>query len=224
MNHINRIEEIRLYVKKKLDIADTISDYSIKFLVVFSLLESFAQEWKNYPKYGTSEAFCEFVMTFQKNYGYLDKVDYITLYYEFEKELKPHFSLNHLSRGCYYYASLLVNEKESEKIIDFLIANSITDKKRIEQHRYIKLLYKMRSKISHEHCNYSWSIVSSIWEEQEPCFISSSNDWELGFPYLFIRNLTEECIDGFLKSREESGLDPFKNNTDDRKFRLAWVD
>lgn len=224
MNHKNRTEEIRLYVKNKLSIADTISDYNIKFLIVFSLLESFAQEWKNYPKYGTSEAFCEFVMTFQRNYGYLDKVDPVTLYYDFEKELNPHFSLDYLSDGCCYYASSLVNEVKSEKIIGFLISNSITNQKRIEQHKYVKLLYKMRSKISHEHCHYLWSIVSSTWEECEPCFISCGNDWELGFPYPFIRNLAEECIDGFLKSREVEGLDPFKNNTDNRKFRLAWVD
>lgn len=99
--------------------------------------------------------------------------------------------------------------------------------KKVNQHKYIKLLYKMRDKVSHEQCNYSWSKVSSIWNEKLPSFISGGRydvSWELGFPYVFIKQLTEECVTNFLNNRKQCNEDPFMNNTNDRKFNLSWVD
>ncbi len=225
---IERIKEIRIYVNNKIESADNIEDYSFKCLAIFSLLESFAQEWSNYPSKGTAKAFREFVMHFQESYPYLDAIDPVTLYYDFREDLKGQFSLDYMHDGNYYYAKVLANNIEAKQIKQYLI-NTKKGKKtdicyRINQHKYINLLYIMRSKISHEHCYYSWSKIADVWEIYEPCFISCGSDWILGFPYQFIKQLTEECITRYLNECEKKKEDPFKNNLDSRKFRLTWVD
>lgn len=229
MTNEERIEEIERLVQYKLNVIDNIEDYTFKFLCIFSLLENFAQEWAGYPIDKPSEVFEDFVCKYQKTYTFLKAVDPITLFYDFNHMLSGNFSLDYLESGCIYTPNDLISTGESNKIIEYLLSLDNTSKmlKRIEQHKYIKLLYKMRSKVSHEQCDYTWAKVSSKWNEKLPSFISVGRydiSWELGFPYEFIKQLTEECINNFLKDRKEGKVDPFRNNTNDRKFRLSWVD
>lgn len=229
MTNEERIEEIEKLVQDKFNIIENIQDYTFKFLCTFSLLESFAQEWAGYPVDKPSEVYEDFVWKYQKTYLFLKEIDPITLFYDFEDKLDGNFSLDYLSSGCLYTPSDLIATGESNKIIKYLYSLDDSSKmlKRIEQHKYIKLLYKMRSKVSHEQCGYMWAKVSSKWNEKLPSFISVGSHnvrWELGFPYNFVKQLTEECIKGFLEERKEGNIDPFRNNTDDRKFRLSWVD
>lgn len=224
-----RIEEIEELVQNKLSIIDNIEDYTFKFLCIFSLLENFAQEWAGYPIDKPSEVFEDFIHKYQKTYTFLKEIDPITLFYDFENELINNFSLDYLSNGCLYTPNNLIATGESNRIREYLLSIDDSSKmlKRIEQHKYIKLLYKMRSKVSHEQCGYMWAKVSSKWNEKLPSFISVGSHnvrWELGFPYNFVKQLTEECIKNFLEDRKEGNIDPFNNNTDDRKFRLSWVD
>lgn len=229
MTNDERIEEIERLVQYKLNVIDNIEDYTFKFLCIFSLLENFAQEWAGYPIDRPSEVFEDFIHKYQKTYTFLKEIDPITLFYDFKDKLSGDFSLDYLESGCIYTPSDLIATGESDKIKKYLLSLDESPKmiRRIEQHKYIKLLYKMRSKISHEQCDYMWAIVSSKWNEKLPSFISVGRynvRWELGFPYEFIKQLTEECINNFLIDRKEGKLDPFMNNTDDRKFGLAWVD
>jgi len=197
----DKIEEARDFFHKSLDEAYNNDNKVFKTISIFSLIDCLAQEYANYPSRDTAKAFCDFVLKFQDKYDYLDKVEPVTLFYDYEDNIekiirypelidiepslcKPELEIS-LSK------LRLRDETPVKKVIDSsfldellkIIERDKGDKianRYSNQHTLIRLLYKMRSKAVHE--------LSHIGGETK---------WERadGFNEPFYRDLTRLYVD-----------------------------
>lgn len=197
----DKIEEARDFFHKSLDEAYNNDNKVFKTISIFSLIDCLAQEYANYPSRDTAKVFCDFVLKFQDKYDYLDKVEPVTLFYDYEDNIekiirypelidiepslcKPELEIS-LSK------LRLRDETPVKKVIDSsfldellkIIERDKGDKianRYSNQHTLIRLLYKMRSKAVHE--------LSHIGGETK---------WERadGFNEPFYRDLTRLYVD-----------------------------
>ena len=197
----DKIKEARDFFHKSLDEAYNNDNKVFKTISIFSLIDCLAQEYANYPSRDTAKAFCAFVLKFQDKYDYLDKVEPVTLFYDYEDNIekiirypelidiepslcKPELEIS-LSK------LRLRDETPVKKVIDSsfldellkIIERDKGDKianRYSNQHTLIRLLYKMRSKAVHE--------LSHIGGETK---------WERadGFNEPFYRDLTRLYVD-----------------------------
>ncbi len=161
-----------------------------------------------------------------------------TLYYDVQEHLNDAVKLDFLAEGSVYSPAHMIKSGMTEKITDGLDSKglqNIDEYKR--KHRYVNLLYKMRSKLSHE-LSTSGSVSPMGLGEKEPMpyYVSVSrvysidgnliedDIWELIVPVEFIESLLRECLGNYLDYCKEKQRDPFSNNKFERKFRLAWYD
>lgn len=231
-----RDKEVRDWLKLKCSIIDSITDNCFQAICYFSLLECFAHEYGNYPKNKSGKTFCDFVLRFQRSYDFLGMIDPVTLFYNFKSQLDDSFDLSFVdSMGCYTPENAIKSGK-SEKMIEKLKISGVPEKA-INKHKYVKLLYSLRSKLSHE-----LSPPGGVMESNHqflgkyPYYISCGrsyvindiiirdNVWELTIPVGFIKNLTLECLNNYLKYSLQHKKDPFENNVITRKSKMTWYD
>lgn len=192
---------LREWLVSKSQVIDNIPDNHFKALCYFSLIENFAQEYGNYPTKGTTKAFCTFVLEFQTSYSFLDEYDPVTLFNYFKAELKESFNLSFLDHGANYNPDQAV---QYGKAMDMIKHLESLGKKRsdYEKHKFVRVLYSCRSKLSHElfsSNNMLWSNLHLLSEY--PYYLSSSRSCEskgervcddynqLVFPVGFIKKL-----------------------------------
>ena len=166
-----KIEEARSYLKKKLEEANSIQNQCYKNICMFSLIDSLAQEYADYPTQDAQKTFCDFVIKYQDRYSYLGKVEPVTLFYDYEpyiREIERHPELRDIvpelcskEKEISLMDLRLEDEKKVEEIIDSDKAKELlnlierdygvnTAEKFKKRHTLINLLYKMRSKSVHE--------------------------------------------------------------------------
>lgn len=221
-----RIEEIKEFVENKFTIIDNIEDMSFKHLCLFSLIECFAQEYSNYNKNNT-ENFTNFINIFANN-PLLEKHDPVTLYYMYNKKINnSEFNLDYLYDSITNYPELdwsgISVLPNTNKIIKICEDNNLD----IKRHKYINLIYKWRSKFSHEMSAPS-TIFNSMQEYNAPTYYelsqllkeSNNSSVHLIFPYLFLRNLFKQAINQYIIYCETEEIDPFKNS----KNYLSWYE
>lgn len=234
----SRIIEIWNHYSKRIDSISGIEEKYFQLLCLFSLIDSLAQEYSNYSRGQEQRKFTNFVLEFQKKWDFLECTDPITLYYDVQEHLNDSVNLDFLTEGNVYSPIHMIKSGMTEKIIDCLEAKglqNIDDYKR--KHRYVDLLYKMRSKLTHE-LSTSGSVSSMGLGETEPLpyYVSVSrvysideniiedDIWELVVPVEFIEQLLKDCLGNYLDYCKDTQRDPFSNNKFERKFRLAWYD
>lgn len=212
---MDRYKEVTDYYKDKLNTINTIDDLQIKKLVVVSMIDSLAQEYYNYTGSNT-KIFCNFVINFAKNYTFLDDVDVVTLYYENQTIFNlNNYNLDFLEDGYNYLVTQVIEKSESKDMINFANNNQInTDK-----HRYINLIYKCRSKLTHEFIDigsHFKCLESNETINYLSCgkFKSDDIDWKISIPYSFLKNLFIECLDGYISYCKNKKIDPFENSKD----------
>ena len=228
-----RYIEIKSWLDDKINIIDDIPNNAIKGIAYFALIECFAQEYFHYPIRCSNDIFCKFIERFHSNYSILFEYDPVTMYYRFKKLLSKQFSLNFLEEACIYTISDIAQNGIAQNMIEVLQANNV-DKRKIKSHKYIKLLYCLRSKLSHEFN------ASNIGLNYHPCeypyYLSLSRSyeinaekirddvWELIIPVKFIKKLGMECIYNYLDYVKTEKKDPFQNNSFLRPSNLCWYD
>jgi len=229
-----RDRKVHNKVDTRIQIIDEIPDNYFKALCYFSLIESFAQEYAKYCK-GTTKNFCDFVLAFDTKYSFLCEIDPVTLYYDFESLLQDKFDLSFLDHGVYYNPDHAIQHGKANE----MIATLNLEKKdgRIAHHRYVNLLYSLRSKLSHELSSHNDMLLTNLhlldkYPYYNRCFrsyISSDKSiedsvWELVVPIGFIRELALECINNYLAYSLKNKNDPFENERMDRKSHITWCD
>ena len=166
-----KIEEARSYLKKKLEEANSIQSQCFKNICMFSLIDSLAQEYADYPTQDAQKTFCDFVITYQDRYSYLEKVEPVTLFYDYEpyiseierhpelRDIVPELCSKELEVSLkdlrledeQKVAEILNSDKAKEllKLIERDYGANIAERFK-KRHTLINLLYKMRSKSVHE--------------------------------------------------------------------------
>lgn len=232
-----RGEEIREWMNKQVEIIDSIPSNTLQALCYFSLIECFAQEYSNYPPNGkNAKAFCDYVIQFQKSYNFLEKIDPVTLFYDHEETIKEKYNLSFMSDGCYYFPNNLILRQHTNELVQLLSECGVTQSK-INRHQYVRLLYSLRSKLSHEAASPSGIMCFKEHPlEDTPYYLSCSrhfyvenqvvddNVWQLAMPVGFVKKIFLECTEGYLQYSFEHKKDPFENNSLNRKSALTWYD
>jgi len=85
--YLKKIDEARKMLLTSLDEAYSIQNRVFRNICMFSLIDCLAQEYKNYPSYNSTEAFCDFVLEFQDVCDYLDAIEPVTLFYDYEPHI-----------------------------------------------------------------------------------------------------------------------------------------
>ena len=229
--------DIRAWLAARIQMIDNIPDNYFKALCYFALIENFAQEYKNYPVNGTAKVFCDFILKFNSSYAFLDQYDPVTLYYDFEPQLKSFFDLSFLDYGINYNPDQAVLHGNVMEMVKRLKALEVKES-RIDKHIFVRLLYSLRSKLSHELYNQHTMLATDLHLLKEypyyvPCSLSFENEegervrdkiWDLVVPVGFIKNLALECISKYLDYCLENKNDPFENNSLNRKSIKTWYD
>lgn len=232
----SRDKEIHEWLESKVETIDAIPDNYLQAICYFSLLECFVQEYGNYPTNNVAKTFCDFVLTFQRSYAFLNMIDPVTLFYHFQAQLSSRFDLSFVdSSGC-YTPDHAIKDGNAKQMIEELRLLGVREDA-IIKHKYVRLLYSLRSKLSHELSppgGVMWSKHHFL--EKYPYYISCGRSiildstiirnevWELTMPVGFIKSLVIECINNYLDFSLKHKNDPFENNEPTRKSRLAWYD
>lgn len=224
------------WIKRAAIEIDKIAVKEIQLLAYFSVIEMMAQEFSNFPIKCLQNSFTEFVLKFQNKYDYLELTDPVTLYYRVKDVIPQTVTLSSLPDGGIYYPyTAVIREKASE--IQSALENTKDVnyvKKKLKDHRYVDLLYRMRCRLSHE---FSAPHTSLNPKATEPYYIrcsrvylissinskiTSDDVWQLQFPVYFVKELCLNCFDNYMKYCLETHTSPNKNNGLDRFCELSW--
>lgn len=245
-----RIEETRCEFERQLSIVDGLNDDSLQLICMFSMIDCMAQEWDNYSERKQSDIFCDFVLSHQTSFDYLDAVEPITLYYRVEDLIEKQspfsgmpeeriISLESLVYLDLRFTKDVVKTNKADEILEYLRKTHGTQyaDKKAKEHRLVALLYRMRSKATHEMTglgseikfhkreNYTepyYRDIGRTYVENE--HIVRDDVCELVIPNAFIKTILTDCINSYLSECREEKRDPFSNNRMTRKHILSWYD
>ena len=196
------------------------------------LIESFAQMAADYESAnGNKKCFREFVLKYSDLRDNLQMVCPITLYYDYKD--KYHLPEPDVFKGWIYGYTDEHLRKESDLLLSYIPEGNQRDSAR-NRHRYVNLLYQMRSKLVHElsisgsGVDFSDEIpqVSSghFSDVDDAGNIVTIPEASLNFPEKFIARLTWETVENYLDECERDGRSPIPLGYHKRKCRLGWYD
>lgn len=250
---VRRIADARLHLEKQLAVIDSITDITFQLICMFAMIDHLAQEEANYPKRGkdTTQAFCKFVLQYQKQCDYLEEVEPVTLYYDVEElidevvripDFPPEKEVSLESLGYLYgekVKNILLTGKAQE-ILSYVEKKKgkTFSEKMANEHQLISLLYRMRNKAVHEMSGLGevWRAEDRDFKSNEPYYrdmgrifvrdgeLASDDGVELVIPNSFVRRILSDCIDGYLSACKDAKRFPFSNNDMMRKHTLSWYD
>lgn len=209
---MNRYEEIRKYINDLIVDIEKMDYYENKVGCLYSVMDTFAQEYYKYPSFGSKNAFCDFILKFatKDKYNFLELIDPITLIYDISG---TPIKLDELDEANIY----VPNSSSIRKICNRKEVKNANEKDK-KKHKYIELLYKNRSKIIHEGNSAGLIRVKTENNYNTPIYLDYSSRWRLLFPYNFLKELFLDCITNYLIEQEKLGLDPFENNINRKSF------
>lgn len=227
-----RVKEIREYAESHFQEIAKMTKPLYEAICLFSLVESFAQEYSDYPK-GNAEAFCVFLLKFaKKKYPELDMIDPVTFRYALQGAGKKIVSIEKwyekLTPGYEYTwkdIATTLDFKKVEKEVNSQIS------KPFKNHKYVELIYKYRCKLSHEFAP-PIHIFKSTYPRETPSYYYGSLDkneesdkhgYNLYFPNGFLHKVFACAIFNYLNCCETEARDPFKNRIK-RGFYKSWYE
>jgi len=225
-NILERVNEVRQHVTHLFEDANKMGDFNLRAIVYFAIIECFAQEYFAGSGKVNAEMFCEFILEFSKNnssYSVLAEIDPVTAFYHHEQEAKQaNFSLDYLEDGYKYEATQIVGLTKSKDLTAYLSKNFKSD---TEKHSYIKLLYKNRSKLSHN-CTRPQTVPPFCHNDDTIYYMPFGNlnnfdeptEWKLIFPNSYLQNLFTVSIENYLEYCRTSSRDPFHNSKEYRHW------
>lgn len=241
--------QLRKELNKEIACINSIDDTTIQLICMFSLIDCMAQEWANYPVGDSKSTFCNFVLKHQSKCDYLDKVEPVTLYYRVEDLIEktvqiPGFppekeiSLEALCDFDMSPIEGIIKSNKAKELLDYIEDKKGIDfaKQKENEHKLISLIYRMRSKVTHEMTCLGQESRLKEYQLTEPYYrnigrmyvlnkeIVTDDVYELVIPNAFILGILNDCIDGYLNECLEQCRVPFSNNQMTRKYRITWYD
>lgn len=232
------ITEIEAWVNNQITTIDKIEDEYFKMILYFSLIDSFAQEKANYKKNDSKTAFISFVSNYCESIDFLGLVDPVTLYYDCIDDVNGIIDIHNYLTYCRVYKPGDDNVKKFRSdLLDVLNTKSDDKKRIIEKHRYVELLYSLRSKLVHEmgapglvsrdenFNKWTHGVEYHSWSRFLYEDIARYDDvWALVIPTSVIRTILNETVSNYLNECRQNNIEPFNNNVATRKYILSWYD
>lgn len=214
---MDRYTEIQDYINDLIKDIEKMKYYTNKIGCLFSIIDSFVQNYANYSPYNNQKHFKEFILKFadKEKYDYLDLIDPVSLIYDKNNSKMRFKELSNANVYC-PKSSSIENMRQREEVIN---ANETLK----ENHKYISLIYCTRSKILHEHQSTGVIGVDTENNDTTPIYLDCTRYWSLLFPYRFLKELFLNCIENYLLYQKSCNKDPFDNNFD-RKSHYAFYD
>lgn len=166
---IESIERARIFLEDKLEEANSISNEIFKCVALFTIIDSLAMEVNDYTSRNAKEAFTDFVIKYQNKYDFLENIEPVTLYYDYEDKIKDRvldeelyelykipglkekeINLNEYGVIDSYTVPEFMKSGLSERLLSLIEKQEGSDNWYKKNHQFINLLYKMRSKAVHE--------------------------------------------------------------------------
>lgn len=222
------VNQTRNWVNNKLKDISKLETEAFRKILYYSLIDSFAQSWKNYPTYNVQNVFSDFILTFSPKYrDILGNVCPVTLFH-YLKDENPLLTLR-LPESRILDAQSGILAKESERLLA-TISNQDTRIKAQKKHRYCQLMYAERNKLVHELSQVGMPIDfdEPLPHVAQGCKMIDDKlidtGWELVIPEKFVLSVLEDVLNGYLAYCVQENIVPFSNNTFDRKSKTAWYD
>lgn len=227
MNIESKVRVLKQNVVKHIKEIDSINNVLFKKLCLFALTDQFAQDANLAEQ--NSEIFSKFIEKFSGE-EYLSNIDPITLFYRCRSELSGteefeeiQANICHIGDPPVYYDEKIVSNC-SEKICNFILEKYSKNNKKsgnvkniIEKHKYSLLMYKYRSKLSHELHSPSteWAVEQTYSKPFYSSVASIGDEFtvrqELRFPYNFLKRISVKSIYSYLDSCISNQKRPFEN-------------
>ncbi len=196
------------------------------------LIEGFAQMEAGYPGSGKSkECFRNFILKHSSIRENLKLVCPITLYYDY-KDKYPLPEPDVFEGWIYDYTDPHLG-KEAERLLLCIPEGKKREVAR-NNHRYVNLIYQMRSKLVHElHITGTGIDFSDMIPQvasgvntdvDDSDNIVTTHEASLNIPEKFIAALAWETVTKYLDECEREGRNPIPADKSKRKSQLAWYD
>lgn len=219
MDIATKVERLKEDIERHVKEIEKLDSVLFRNLCLFSIAEQYAQDCANY-KGGNSKPFYTFLNKYSAD-ALIEHYDPVTLFYENQSGfLNKGLDLSYLSKHAnpVTLASSIASEPETIAIISEA-KNIIPDK--CDRHKYGSLIYKYRSKLSHE-----LHSPSHIWEDEqsitEPFYsyvtnlsIDSENQtgtWQLRLPYAYLKRIFVSTIHTYLDDCVKKNRKPFETH------------
>ena len=217
-----RQREVRQWLQNNISLANSIKNETFSKILLLSIIDCFAQANAGYNMYHTTEAFCNFVLSYSTQSNVLKNVCPVTLAYDYD--LKPS-----LIDGMLYPIDDLNLAQEGERLLQQLPENKRETARR--KHRYVGLLYATRNKLVHElntlghHIDFMDGKPTIAQGSLIDCVdgkIVYIKKWSFYFPKKYIYDLTVETVYAYLDhcDKEKKQIAPIET----RKSRYSWYD
>ena len=219
---------------KNIEIANSVPNGAFSIILLLTIIDSFAQAEYDYPPGKESSiAFQKFVLSHtEKHREYLERLCPVTLFYDYFGSSDVKELPLTLGRLYSYYDPEMSEAAET-------ILHRIPEEQReraYSKHKYIALLYRLRSKLVHELNPLGTPVefISNIpsvahGTEYGPKKEDGTRDairqiWTLNFPRKYIYELTKEVVFHRIDVCEKQGILPFPLSNEPRRCELSWYD
>jgi len=133
----------------------------------------------------------------------------------------------------------VVGNMFSNELIKYIInvKGQMYTEKKMKEHRLVNLLYRMRNKLAHELSSPGMdSFFDNDCNFEEPYYCDYGRTYregnnlvtddviELRIPYIFIRNILEDCFQHYTDECIRTKRTPFSHNKMTRTHVLSWYD
>lgn len=203
---MDKKESIKRWLDLNLPKALAVKNNNYSILLLLSTIDCFAQAWGGFPKSNVGDNFCKFILQHTEKRS-LERVCPITLAYDYGLSLNLH-------RG----ELIPYDDDRLDQLSQDLVAGlpQHEKSKARKRHRYVKLLYVLRSKLVHELSNPGTPIE---FIDNKPTmahgFVDGQSVWTLNFPKQYIYELARETIANYVDKCDE---------VPSRKICLSWYE
>ena len=233
MNEIRerRIQFVREWAAKNITEVSACPNPLFSRLLFLSIIDAFAQGSTEYKNKSNLDCFCQFVVKYSSEKSNLEKICPVTLYYDYSGKGYDLPRISFTEGMLIGYDEKFANE-EAERIL-LSLPEEIRNEAR-KRHQYIKLLYRLRSKLVHElnaigtpiEFEKDTPMISSgsLIDVDENGKIVTTKHWTLNFPKDYLEKLKGECVFNYIDECYEQDKDPLPVNQELRKCTYSWYD
>lgn len=234
-NPIDIILKEESWLSDRLQELEKIEDSIFQAICLYSLFESYAQEYCNYEK-RAFVAFRKYIVDFStdEENNFLGEYDPVSIYYEYQDVLGKEHDLSFMDSlgGTSPNANIVIETRIANKMIQKLCSlEKVKSMESLKYHTFMGLLYGQRNKLSHEHYSSSMSLrYNSLKEQMDPCYhnviygnckpdknlISTIGIWQFDFPLGYLKKLLCVCAINYHAYRRE-------NKERGGEMRIPWT-
>lgn len=138
-----RIRGVRNWYNLQLASLKQLEDDSLRMRELFRIMDIFVDDYAGFTRNGDA-AFSKYIDSFCQRYDYMNKIDTVSLFQDFEDKFAENASLSYMSEGKVYTIEDMLNKFDEHKI------GKLVDKKTLESYRVKSILYRFKNRMKRQ--------------------------------------------------------------------------